>query len=137
MITWIVTRNIIYPAILIVMVRTWWGHRDMPLQPMHVGALFIPVQAYFVCMNFVWTIDLFTPIVKNVYKTIREKLTDTNQTEAQHNTARQHTHKSTAHTYIGLPIDRDAKRLGIGTIVNGLDMLYLMMSTRNRREERR
>jgi hypothetical protein len=74
MITWIITRNIMYPAILVIMVGTWWGHRDMPLQPLHVGALFIPVQAYFVYMNFAWTRGLFTPIVKNVYKTIREKL---------------------------------------------------------------
>ena len=94
--SWIVTRCIIYPALMVVFVRYWWVVMVPPFERwvnfipprelpwiQYLPIAYFPVHVYFVVMNLKWTRDLFTPIVKNLYARVRSWWSGDNEKKEQ------------------------------------------------------
>ena len=75
--SWIWTRLIIYPALMVVFLKIAYEEVRPPYTTQHLPLLFVPVHGYFVVMNFVWSKQLFTPIVQQVYREVKQRLVDT------------------------------------------------------------
>jgi hypothetical protein len=74
MLTWILTRVVIYPALMFVYCRIAIKHIPPPFTTFQLAGFALPVHAYFVVMNLIWTRDLFTPIIKNCLRSVRRYL---------------------------------------------------------------
>lgn len=74
MVTWILTRVILYPLLMVVFCRIAYYWIYPPFESKHLPILFFPVHFYFCVMNLIWTRDLFTPIIMNGYKWAQCKL---------------------------------------------------------------
>ena len=61
--TWIPTRNVLYPAILVVLIRNCRQHVCY--------ILLVPLHFYFCMANFTWTQQLWTPILRDCYRYVQ------------------------------------------------------------------
>mmetsp|Transcript_31840 Transcript_31840/g.52487 ORF Transcript_31840/g.52487 Transcript_31840/m.52487 type:complete len:324 (+) Transcript_31840:23-994(+) len=56
--TWIVTRCIIYPILLVDLIERWQVRTALLKTPFNVGAIIVPLHSCFVVLNFKWSYDL-------------------------------------------------------------------------------
>ena len=75
LLSWVVTRVLIYPALLVVFLRMVYIWVHPPFSLIHLPIFFVPVHCYFVYMNLVWTRQLFTPLLKQWFARLKQLVT--------------------------------------------------------------